>query len=147
MGIDPAEPIEQQVRIQAAPETVFEFLIDPQKMIRWKGVKADLDPRPGGIYRVDLGGKDIVAGTYLEVEPPDRVVFSWGWEGDSPLPPGSSTVEITLTRDGEGTILRLVHRDLPVQLREVHAQGWAHYLPRLEVAAAGGDPGPDEGHM
>ena len=142
MQAELAEPITHEIRIQARPETVYEFLTDPDKMARWKGTSAELDPRPGGIYRVEIG-RTIVVGQYVELEPPRRVVFTWGWEGNDAVPPGSSTVEVTLTPDGDGTILRLVHRDLPAAARAEHDGGWAHFLPRLEIAAAGGDPGPD----
>jgi uncharacterized protein YndB with AHSA1/START domain len=114
-------------------------------MRRWKGVDHKLDPRPGGLYRVDMNGEYIVHGEYLEVTPPHRVTFTWGWEGEgNPVPPGSSTVEITLTPDGDDTIVRLVHRGLPAEAIESHAQGWLHFLARLSLAAAGKDPGPDE---
>jgi len=134
----------REIRIAARPETVFAFFTDPTKMVRWKGTHATLDPRPGGVYRVDVTGKHIARGTYLEVVPNRRVVFTWGWEGDeNAVPPGSSTVEVTLVPDGDGTIVRLVHRDLPGEARGPHTEGWQHYLDRLTIAAAGGDPGPD----
>jgi uncharacterized protein YndB with AHSA1/START domain len=135
---------ELEVRIEAEPATVFEFFTDPEKMSRWKGTTADLDPRPGGVYRVGgIAGGATAAGSFVELEPPRRVVFTWGWEGDPQVPPGSSTVEVTLTPDGRGTILRLVHRDLPPGQGVKHLEGWQHFAPRLVVAAAGGDPGPD----
>ena len=136
--------ITQEIRIAAHPETVFAFLTDPEKILRWKGKSATIDPRPGGIYRVDINGRNIARGQYVEVVPNRRVVFTWGWEGEgSPAPPGSSTVEITLVPDGDGTILRLVHHGLPEEARDAHAHGWTHYLSRLAVAAPGRDPGPD----
>ncbi len=137
------DTITHEVRIAAKPETIFEFLTDPDKMVRWKGKIAQLDPRVGGAYRVDINGRDIASGTYVEIDPPNRVVFTWGWEGQEGVPPGSSTVEITLTPDGEETVLRLVHRGLPEGAGAGHAEGWEHFLPRLAVAAAGDDPGPD----
>lgn len=140
-----ADVTEHEVRIEAPPETVFAFFTDPEKMRRWKGRTAQLDARPGGIYRVDISDRDVAVGEYVEVDPPRRVVFTWGWEGNEHVPPGSSTVEVTLTPDGSGTIVHLVHRDLPTEATEVHAEGWRHFLPRLQVAAAGGDPGPDPG--
>jgi len=80
------------------------------------------------------------------VSPPHKVTYTWGWEDDgNPVPPGSSTVEITLTADGDDTIVRLVHRGLPLEAVEPHAAGWRHYLARLATAGAGGDPGPDPG--
>ena len=133
----------QEIRIDARPETVFGFFVDPDKMIRWKGRTAKLEPTPGGIYRVEINDRAIASGEYVELDPPRRVVFTWGWEGGGPVPPGSSTVEIDLTPDGDGTLLRLTHRDLPEGEVEQHEDGWHHFLPRLATAASGGDPGPD----
>jgi uncharacterized protein YndB with AHSA1/START domain len=145
---DADDVIEQEIRILAPPEAVFPYFTDPDKMRRWKGIDHKLDPRPGGIYRADMNGKDIVHGEYIEVDPPHRVSFTWGWEGQgAPVPPGSSTVEVTLVPDGDGTIVRLVHRGLPLEAVEPHAAGWRHYLARLAIAGAGGDPGPDPGPM
>jgi uncharacterized protein YndB with AHSA1/START domain len=137
--------VERELRIDASPETVFEFFTDPAKMARWKGERITLDPRPGGIYRVEMNPEVIVAGEYVEVDPPHRLVFTWGWEGGfAGTPPGSSTVEVTLTPDGDATVVHLVHRDLPSpEAAEAHGEGWDTYMARLAVAAAGGDPGPD----
>lgn len=136
--------VEREIRIAARPEIVFSFFTDPAKMIRWKGKSATLDPKPGGIYRVDIDGRNVARGEYVELVPYRRVVFTWGWEGDnSPLPPGSSTVEISLTADGDGTIVRLRHFNLPEKEVQGHTEGWDHFLPRLQKAAEGRDPGPD----
>lgn len=144
MTVDEANIIKREIRIAARPETVFAFFTDPAKMVRWKGKQAVLDPRAGGIYRVDINGRDIARGEFVEIVPYRRVVFTWGWERDGhPIPPGSSTVEVTLVPDGDGTILTLIHRDLPAEAREAHTHGWMHYLARLADAASGRDPGPD----
>jgi uncharacterized protein YndB with AHSA1/START domain len=136
--------VEREVRINAKPETVFAFFTDPVKMIKWKGVDAALDARPGGIYRVNVTGAAVVTGEYVEVTPYTRIVFTWGWEGDGhPVPPGSTTVEVTLTPDGDVTVLRLRHSGLTGESMLQHTEGWEHYLPRLVIAAAGGDAGPD----
>ena len=137
--------VEVEVRIGASPETVFDFLVDPDKMIQWMGRSAELDPRPGGSFRCDLHGSNVARGEYLEVEPPSRAVFTWGWEGeDASVAPGGSTVEILLAPDGDGTHLRLIHRDLPnEESARKHGHGWDHYTARLATAASGGDPGPD----
>jgi hypothetical protein len=62
------------------------------------------------------------------------------------VPPGSGLIEIDLIdRDG-GTLLRMTHSGLPnaAQCAD-HAKGWAHYLDRLGLAAAGRNPGADPG--
>ena len=144
MGAPPqdSEALEREIRVAASPETVFSFFADPAKMTRWKGKSATLDPRPGGIYRVDMNGRDIARGEYVEVVPHSRVVFTWGWEAEgSPLPPGSSTVEVSFIPDGDGTIVRLRHLGLPADQRDAHDEGWTHYMARLAVAGAGQDPG------
>jgi uncharacterized protein YndB with AHSA1/START domain len=136
--------IEHEVRIQARAETIFPFFTDPELFARWSGL-ATLDPQPGGVFRVEIDGENVVRGEYVVVEPPHRVVFTWGWEAEgNPVPPGSSTVEVTLSPDGEHTLVRLVHRDLPSkESADAHGVGWEHYLERLRTSAAGGDPGPD----
>ncbi len=134
--------VEREVRIAASPEVIYEFFIDPAKMIQWKGTDAALDPRPGGIYRVNVTGRDIARGEYVELVPYSRVVFTWGWE-DGPIAPGSSTIEISLIPDGAGTVVRLRHSGLSSEAAAQHAEGWEHFLPRLAAAAEGRDPGID----
>ena len=136
--------LERTISIAASPETVWEFFVDPEKLTRWKGMKADLDPTPGGIYRCEVIPGHTARGEFVEFDPPHRLVFTWGWENESAVPPGTSTIEVELTPEGNGTSLHFVHRDLPsAESVESHAHGWDHYLPRLEIAAAGGDPGED----
>jgi uncharacterized protein YndB with AHSA1/START domain len=135
-----------EVRIAADPETVFPFFTDPSLMVRWMGDEATLNPSPGGAHRIRVAGSHVARGEYVEVEPPHRVVLTWGWEDEGTLvPPGTSTVEIELIPEGEATLVRLTHRDLPGESRRPHGDGWKHYLARLAVAAADGDPGPDRG--
>jgi uncharacterized protein YndB with AHSA1/START domain len=136
--------IEQEIRVDASPETVFAFFTDPSRIVAWKGIRATLDPRPGGVYRVEISERDVVRGEFVEVSPFSRIVFTWGWErGGNPILPGASVVEVSLEPDGDGTIVRLTHRGLPEEARPLHVQGWEHYLGRLAQAAAGRDPGPD----
>ena len=146
IGDPPADNIlvSREIRIRASPPTVFEFLIDPVKLVRWMGTEAVLDPRPGGVYHVNVNGHETVSGQFVEVEPFTRVVFTWGWDdGVLDTAPGSSLVEIGLEPAGDDTLLRLTHRDLTANMRRFHDAGWQHYLQRLAVVAAGRDPGPD----
>lgn len=131
-------------QIKARPETVFSFFTDRDRWLSWQGVEAEIDPRPGGVFRMNVRGDGWASGVFIEVLPYHRIVFTWGWEGpDSPVPPGSSTVEVTLEPQGDKTILRLVHSGLPLPAVDLHRDGWNHYLDRLTIRAAGGDPGPD----
>jgi uncharacterized protein YndB with AHSA1/START domain len=130
--------------VKASPETVFRFFTDPRRWLQWQGVDAELEVRPGGRFRMDVTGDGWASGHFVEVVPPRRIVFTWGWEADgSPVAPGSSTVEVELEPDGDGTRVRLTHRNLPGAAFATHQAGWDHYLDRLVVRAAGGDPGPD----
>lgn len=136
---------ECEVRIDASPETVFDFFVDADKMRMWKGVRAELDPTPGGVFRVHVSPEWIASGEFVAVERPGRVAFTWGWENNAvSLPPGSTLVDITLVADGDGTIVRLRHSGLPdSDAVRSHTEGWTHFLARLQIVAAGGDPGPD----
>lgn len=136
----------REVAISARPATVWEFLVDPRKAVRWMGVSASLDPRPGGQYRVEVIPGEVAAGEFVEIDPPRRLVHTWGWEpgSTSPVPPGSTIVEFELLPDGDGTLLRLTHRRLPdAASAGFHEDGWAHYLDRLTVVAKSGEPGVD----
>lgn len=130
------------IDIGAPPETVFEYLITNGGMTAWMGQYADLDPTPGGKFAVDIAGHP-VRGEYLHVDPPSRVVMSWGFAGSEDLPAGASKVEFRLTPIGGGTRVDLRHSDLPDTEVRGHADGWANFLPRLAVVGAGGDAGPD----
>jgi uncharacterized protein YndB with AHSA1/START domain len=165
--------IEHEVRIAARPETVFAYFTDPARMVRWMGIEATLDPRPGGVCRIAFhpprqvaevmwaafggGPRRLpeslerhglrVAGEFVEVDPPHRIVFTWGFENEMfAMPPQSTLVEVSLTPDGDDTVVRLAHRRLPAGAVGFHQAGWEHYLPRLATVAAGGDPGPDPWH-
>jgi uncharacterized protein YndB with AHSA1/START domain len=140
-----SDEVRVQRTIKARPATVFSFFTDPDRWLSWQGVAAEIDPRPGGVFRVNVRGDGWASGLFVAVEPNDRIVFTWGWEREDMLvPPGSSTVEITLLAvDGDSTLLTLVHRGLPPPMVDAHREGWQHYLDRLTIRGAGGDPGPD----
>jgi uncharacterized protein YndB with AHSA1/START domain len=132
-------------RVAAPPAAVYAYLTDSVRWARWQGLSASIDAVPGGAFLMIVGGDQVAEGQFVELVPDRRVVFTWGWRGSSILPPGSSTVEIELVPDGDGTVIALTHRGLPAEARVVHEVGWMHYLPRLALAAEGGDPGADPG--
>src|SRR6185312_3603576 len=107
------------------------------------GQKWSSDVRAGGSYECDVVPGHTARGEFVEIDAPRRLVFTWGWDpgkdGPSPVPPGSSTIEIELIPDGDGTLLRFTHGDLPSEeSAESHGTGWDHYLERLVIAAPGG---------
>jgi uncharacterized protein YndB with AHSA1/START domain len=138
--------VQREIAIAARPETVWEFLVQPEKATRWMGEAASLDPRPGGEYRVEVVPGQVAVGEFVEVDPPHRLVWTWGWteESQSRVAPGSTRIEVELEPDGDGTLLRFTHGGLPdTDTTGTHAHGWDHYLERLEIVARGDDPGRD----
>jgi uncharacterized protein YndB with AHSA1/START domain len=138
------ETLRSEIEVAAPQATVFAFLTDPDKILRWIGTDVRSEPHPGGIYLVNVGGKNIARGQFTEVIPVHRLAYSFGWEGREDMPPGSSLVEIDLIEKDGGTLVRFTHSGLPTAEELAnHEKGWTHYLRRLAVAAAGGEPGPD----
>jgi uncharacterized protein YndB with AHSA1/START domain len=136
----------REIMIDATRETIWPFLVDAGKMTAWMGTEAELDPRPGGTFRVLVQGIHPGHGEYVDVVPLEKVAFTFGWAEDgNPIVPGSTTVEISLHPEGSKTLVRLTHRGLPdAAAVEDHSKGWAHYLERLAITATGGDAGPDQ---
>lgn len=138
--------VEREVIIAAARETVWRLLVDPLAATRWMGLAAHFDIRVGGRYEVEVLPDLVTVGEFLEVEPPTRLVHTWGWQVDGgSVPPGSTVVAYELFEDGEArTRLRLCHYGLPgINAAGSHSRGWAHYLPRLAAIAVGDAVGPD----
>jgi uncharacterized protein YndB with AHSA1/START domain len=136
--------LEVSVTVDAEPETVFAYFTDPARYVQWMGSSATLDARPGGAYRVQMSDAVEAAGQFLEVDPPHRLVFTWGWTQGNPVTSGSTKVVVTFTQAGNSTHVLLRHYDLPTdeQLNH-HRQGWDMYLGRLAARIHGEDPGPD----
>jgi uncharacterized protein YndB with AHSA1/START domain len=131
----PSEPVTCEVLVPAPPAEVFRWFVRPELLVRWIGIDAELDPRPGGRFRFEITDGEWCSGRYLEVVPGRRVVFTWGWDsGAIPVPPGSSTVTVDLVPHPDGTLVRLVHGDLAPEVRRLHAEGWSRFLPRLAAA-------------
>ena len=136
--------LEVSVHIEATPDTVFQYFTDPTKYVQWMGTGARITSTPGGEYRVRMRDGVETSGEFVEIDPPKRVVFTWGWEHDAAVPPGSTRVEVSLEPDGTGTRVVLRHHNLPsAEQIEHHRQGWELYLNRLALRATGTDPGRD----
>jgi uncharacterized protein YndB with AHSA1/START domain len=141
--------VRRETYIDAPRATVFAFLTDPDKIVNWIGAGAEAEPHPGGIYLLKgVGGDDsrVARGAFREVVPVHRLAYSFGWDGHEQVPPGSSLIEIDLMERDGGTLLRMTHNGLPdADQCAKHDVGWRHYLARLAIVAAGGNPGADRG--
>ena len=141
-GVRPVTPYRTFIDIAAPPDQVYPYLTRPDAIVTWMGDYAVLDAVPGGVFHLDINGVP-VRGRYLELDPPHRLLISWGHAGSEVLPPGASTVEITLAAIPGGTRVTVEHRDLPPGEAAQHAIGWPRFLARLALAGTGRDPGPD----
>jgi uncharacterized protein YndB with AHSA1/START domain len=127
------------VRIAASPETVWAFWTEPARLAEWWGPDAEVVAEPGGIFRVVMEAGPVMRGTFTELDPPHRLVFTFGWEQNAPgqpLAPGSTRVEVTMTPDAGETVVELRHSDMPVTHAADHEKGWTHYFGECLVAAA-----------
>ena len=107
MAFPEQDVLEQEFCIEGRPGLVFAFFVEPSKMIQWNGIRATMDARPGGVCCVEINDRDVADGSYVQIEPFHRIAITWGWEGqDSPLPPGTNIVEVTLTPASSGTLFR-----------------------------------------
>jgi uncharacterized protein YndB with AHSA1/START domain len=130
------EVFQGSVFIEAPPEEVFRYFTEAEALASWMGDRAVVEPRPDGRFVLHFDDR-VVEGRYIAVEFPHRVVITWGRHGSVRLPPGGSTLEVSFVAEGSGTRVRVTHDGLPEPERELHAQGWAHYLPRLAAVASG----------
>lgn len=138
-----SRPLVVERRVRAPAHVVFAYFATSERWVMWQGVDAEIDLRPGGVFRVNVTGAGYASGRVVEVVPDRRIVFTWGWEHDSPVRPGSSTVEIDLLPEQDGTLIRLTHSGLPPEAHDVHRHGWQNYVGRLVSVSEGTDPGPD----
>ena len=129
----------REVRVKADPSTIYALLIEPGKQ-SWLGTDAEFDARPGGVYKIQVGGDHPALGEFVEVVPDEKIVFTFGWnEPGHPIPAGSTNVAITLIPEGDETLVRLVHSGLPDDAISDHEQGWQHFLDRLAIVAVSGE--------
>ncbi|MFE5836456.1 TIGR03086 family metal-binding protein [Arthrobacter sp. NPDC056493] len=131
---------DKTIHLPVSADEAFALITEPERLRRWQTVAARVDLRVGGEYRWTVTPGHHAAGTFQEIEPGKRIVFTWGWETGMDLEPGASTVTITLEPDADGTTLRLVHEGLTPDQAAAHAEGWNHYLERL-VAETSTDSG------
>ncbi len=133
------------VELPVSPDEAFALVTEPDRLRRWSSVCATVELRAGGAWSWHVTPSHTAGGTIREVDPGRRVVLGWGWQGDAALPPDSSTVTVTVEPSATGSRVTLTHEGLPNQQQvDGHAEGWDHYLERLERLAVKGDAGRDE---
>ena len=130
------------IEIAADPATVFAYFVDPARLVRWMGDRARLHAKDGGEFAVDINGV-IIRGHFVRIDPPHSLEVAWGEAGNAAMPPGSTQLRVRFTPTETGTRVELEHSGLSEGEEAKHAIGWPHFLARLHVLAAGGDPGRD----
>ena len=135
---------ERTVILPVNPDTAFTLVTDPERLRRWQTVACRMNLRVSGSYRFTMGPGHHAAGTVTEIEPGRRQVLSWGWECSDAVPPGDSTLYITMEPHAEGTALTLRHERLDAGQSSGHAEGRNHFLDRLVRFAKAGHAVPDE---
>jgi uncharacterized protein YndB with AHSA1/START domain len=123
-----AHPIDRIVTVLAPRETVFQYLTDTPRWAAWWGAGSSIEPRPGGKIYIRYPDGTEAAGDVVEVDPPQRIVFTYGYVTGKPIPVGASTVTIRLDADPAGTRVHLTHQLPDASLVEEHTQGWRYQL-------------------
>jgi uncharacterized protein YndB with AHSA1/START domain len=120
--------LDRTVAIEASRDVVFRFFTDPARWATWWGAGSTIDARPGGEMVIRYPGGTMALGHVLEVEPPQRIVFTYGYATGQPIPPGASRVTIELEPNDRGTRLHFTHDFDSPAVRDQHVQGWRYQL-------------------
>jgi uncharacterized protein YndB with AHSA1/START domain len=120
--------LDRTVVIHAPREGVFRFLTDTPRWATWWGAGSTIDARPGGALYICYPGGVEVRGEVLEVKPPERMVFTYGYVTGNPIPVGASRVTLRLDPHDLGTTLHLTHEFGDAAPRDEHVQGWRYQL-------------------
>jgi len=131
------------VSLPVSPDEAYALITEPERLRRWMTVSAYVDLRAGGEYRWTVVPGAHAAGTVREIEVGRRVVLGWGWEESLTPPAHGSVLTVTIEPAGDGSQVTLMHEGLTAEEEVNHAEGWDHFLERLEATAATGDAGQD----
>ena len=132
------------IEIAASPAAVFDLFTTVDGLERWMARDVSVDLRPGGSWRWTHDNGDTSSGEYLEIEPPSRLAFTYGWESGAltDVPPGSTRVDVSFEPIETGTLVTIAHAGLPVAVVERHAAGWTYFLSVLRDVCTG-EQAPD----
>jgi len=120
--------LDRSVTIAARRETVFRYFTDSERFAAWWGAGSRIEPRPGGAVEIRFPNAIVAGGEVLEIAPPERIVFSYGFASGQPIPKGASRVTIRLEETARGTLVKLVHELPNAEVRDEHVQGWRYQL-------------------
>jgi uncharacterized protein YndB with AHSA1/START domain len=134
--------------IAASPEALFAAWTEPAQLLRWWGpsgvtlVAAEIDLRVGGRYRLANRYQDgsvlWIAGTFEEIDRPNRLVYSWAHE---PVDATTEQTRVTVRFDGrpQGCEVVVHHEGFrSARSQKSHADGWLQCLERLQRSTASG---------
>jgi len=137
---DPSAVIVRRV-LPAPQAAVWAEWLDAEGMTEWmcarpaRATKIELDPRPGGLLRIDIDDQGFglsITGRYLELDAPRRLSFTWSssaWE-----PPADSIVTVTLEPHGaDQTLMTIHHAKLPPDAFDSYRNGWPRVSDQLEA--------------
>jgi uncharacterized protein YndB with AHSA1/START domain len=126
------QTLDRDLTIAARRETVFRYFTDSDRFAKWWGQGSRIDPRPGGAIAIRNPDGSTASGEILEIEPPGRIVFSFGYAGT--VPAEFSRVTITLGETPGGTQLHLHHAFSSAKIRDIYVQGWRYQLALFSKA-------------
>ncbi|MEL6894185.1 MAG: SRPBCC domain-containing protein [Actinomycetota bacterium] len=133
------ELAEATIHIEAPQQRVFELFTTEAGLCSWMAKEAAVDLRPGGKWRWVHDNDVAASGEYVEVDPHDRVTFTYGWESGvyADMGPGTTRVEVTFVPTATGTRVEVAHGAVPEAFRDAHAGGWTYFLGLLADVAGG----------
>jgi len=120
--------LDRTIVIGAPPAAVFRYFTDSTRWAAWWGAGSTIDARPGGRVFIRYPGGNEASGEVVDVAPPSRIVFTYGYNSGTPIGPGESRVTIELEKVARGTRLRLTHALADAGVRDEHVQGWRYQL-------------------
>ncbi|HUG52500.1 MAG TPA: SRPBCC domain-containing protein [Vicinamibacteria bacterium] len=130
--------LERTVLIRARPETVFRYFTDSERFAAWWGAGSTIEGRPGGALHIRYPNGVLASGEVIELAPPHRVVFTYGYEDpQKPIRPGGSRVIVTLDERPDGTLVHLRHELADAAARDQHVPGWRYQLAVFANVVAG----------
>jgi uncharacterized protein YndB with AHSA1/START domain len=119
--------IEASYILKCPPEMAYAHWISPKTIIP-PATSLEIQAKVGGIYKLGMPGGVSMMGKFVLVEPNQRLVYSWQWQGDSEI----TKVDVMFSAHSSGAEIKIVHGDFTtVQSFERHSDGWNNYIEGL----------------